>query len=94
MHQRLRQLRHLLHALRVGVDGAVASFAEAAARLGCECLVHSKRRLKLLLPPAVEVKQLYAIAAEQGVQIRRLQARRDSLEDIFLKAMEERDGGS
>jgi ABC-2 type transport system ATP-binding protein len=56
--------------------------------------VHSKRRLKLLLPPQVQVQQLYAIAAEQGVQIRRLQARRDSLEDIFLKAMEERDGSS
>jgi ABC-2 type transport system ATP-binding protein len=76
---------------RVDVNG---NFAEAAAALGCECLVHSKRRLKLLLPPQVQVQQLYAIAAQQGVQIRRLQARRDSLEDIFLKAMEERDGGS
>ena len=80
--------------LELELRGGNGHFAEAAAALGCECLVHSKRRLKLLLPPAVQVQQLYAIAAEQGVQIRRLQARRDSLEDIFLKAMEERDGGS
>ncbi len=80
--------------LELELRGGNGHFAEAAARLGCECLVHSKRRLKLLLPPQVEVRQLYAIAAEQGVQIRRLQARRDSLEDIFLKAMEERDGGA
>jgi ABC-2 type transport system ATP-binding protein len=80
--------------LELELRGGNGHFAEAAAKLGCECLVHSKRRLKLLLPPAVQVQQLYAIAAEQGVQIRRLQARRDSLEDIFLKAMEERDGGS
>ncbi|HET9765254.1 MAG TPA: ABC transporter ATP-binding protein [Thermoanaerobaculia bacterium] len=80
--------------LELELRGGNGHFAEAAAALGCECLVHSKRRLKLLLPPQVQVQQLYAIAAEQGVQIRRLQARRDSLEDIFLKAMEERDGGS
>jgi ABC-2 type transport system ATP-binding protein len=78
--------------LELELRGGNGHFAEAAAALGCECLVHSKRRLKLLLPPAVEVRQLYAIAAEQGVQIRRLQARKNSLEDIFLKAMEERDG--
>ena len=78
--------------LELELRGGNGHFAEAAAQLGCECLVHSKRRLKLLLPQGVQVQQLYAIAAEQGVQIRRLQARRDSLEDIFLKAMEERDG--
>ncbi len=78
--------------LELELRGGNGHFAEEAARLGCECLVHSKRRLKLLLPQGVQVQQLYAIAAEQGVQIRRLQARRDSLEDIFLKAMEERDG--
>jgi ABC-2 type transport system ATP-binding protein len=78
--------------LELELRGGNGHFAEAAAQLGCECLVHSKRRLKLLLPQGVRVQQLYRIAAEQGVQIRRLQARRDSLEDIFLKAMEERDG--
>jgi ABC-2 type transport system ATP-binding protein len=78
--------------LELEVRGGNGHFAEAAAQLGCECLVHSKRRLKLLLPPEVGVQHLYRIAADQGVQIRRLHARRDSLEDIFLKAMEERDG--
>ena len=43
---------------------------------------------KLVLPDAVEVRQLYQLAAEQNVQIRRLNHKRDSLEDIFLKAME------
>ncbi len=35
------------------------------------------------------MRQLYEIAAAQDVQIRRLIHKRDSLEDIFLKAMEE-----
>ena len=32
---------------------------------------------------------LYRLAAESSVQIRRLNSKRDSLQDIFLKAMEE-----
>jgi len=33
------------------------------------------------------------VAAEQQIQIRRLSYKRDSLEDIFLKAMENGNGG-
>jgi hypothetical protein len=36
---------------------------------------------------------LYRIAAEKQVQLRRLSYKRDSLEDIFLKAMENGYGG-
>ena len=40
------------------------------------------------MPDGVEVRDLYRLAAERQVQIRRLDYKRDSLEDIFLKAME------
>ena len=63
-------------------------FPEAAARLGCECASFGNGRLKLVLPDRLTIQQLYAAAAEQGVQIRRFSYRRDSLEDIFLRAME------
>ena len=43
--------------------------------------------IKLVLPEHIEARDLYVIAAEQGVQIRRMNQRRDSLEDIFLRAM-------
>ena len=46
------------------------------------------QRLKLVLQDGVEVRDLYRIAADRKVQIRRLNYKRDSLEDIFLKAME------
>jgi ABC-2 type transport system ATP-binding protein len=49
--------------------------------------------MKLVLPDGVEIRQLYALAADQNVQIRRLNHKRDSLEDIFLKAMEAPNGG-
>ena len=44
-------------------------------------------RLKMILPDGVEVRDIYRIAAERQVRIRRLNFRRDTLEDIFLKAM-------
>jgi ABC-2 type transport system ATP-binding protein len=46
-------------------------------------------RLKLVLPDGVEVSDLFRLAGEARLQIRRLDYKRDSLEDIFLKAMEE-----
>ena len=45
-------------------------------------------RLKMILSEGIELRDLYRVAAEQNVQIRRLNYRRDSLEDIFLKAMD------
>ena len=45
-------------------------------------------RIKLVIPGHVEIRDLYAVAARQGVQIRRMNYRRDSLEDIFLNAMD------
>jgi hypothetical protein len=41
----------------------------------------------------VEISDLYRLALEHGVQIRRLNFKRDSLEDIFLKAMENENVG-
>ena len=63
-------------------------FAEAVAELGCEYAITGDHRLKVVLQDGIEVRDLYRIAAEQQMQIRRLSYKRDSLEDIFLKAME------
>jgi ABC-2 type transport system ATP-binding protein len=64
-----------------------AAFPEAISRLGCEVASFGNGRLKLVLPDRLTIQQLYATAAEAGVQIRRFSYRRDSLEDIFLNAM-------
>jgi len=63
-------------------------FLEALEKLGCQTAQGAQGRIKLVLPDGIEVRRLYALAAEQNVQIRRLNCKRDSLEDIFLKAME------
>jgi len=73
--------------------GDDASFAKAAGELGCEYAMHGRGRLKMVLPEGIETRDLYALAAERSVQIRRLSYKRDSLQDIFLKAMEDGHGG-
>jgi ABC-2 type transport system ATP-binding protein len=67
-------------------------FLAAVEKLGCETAPGAQGRVKLVLPDGLEVRRLYEVAAAQNVQIRRLNHKRDSLEDIFLKAMETADG--
>ncbi len=80
--------RRFLELETFGDDG---TFAEAMESLGCECAT-SGRRLKMVLGEDFAMSDLYRLAEEHGVQIRRLNYRRDSLEDIFLKAMENSNG--
>jgi hypothetical protein len=47
-----------------------------------------RRRLKVVLPEGTGPRDLYRLAGEKGVQIRHLAYQRDSLEEIFLRAME------
>src|ERR1051325_2795270 len=77
--------------LEMETRGANGSFVEAIEKMGCEAAWSGNGPVKLVLPDAIEVRQLYQLAAEQNVQIRRLNHKRDSLEDIFLKAMETAD---
>src|SRR5262250_2083188 len=78
--------------LMLETRGDQEKFAEALEKLGCEYAI-SGHRLKIVLQEGVEVRDLYRLAEEQQVQLRRLSYKRDSLEDIFLKAMENGYGG-
>jgi ABC-2 type transport system ATP-binding protein len=68
--------------------GATERFSASVRSLGCECASFPGGRMKLVMPDRIEARDLYVIAAGNGVQIRRINQRRDSLEDIFLRAMD------
>jgi len=68
--------------------GAIDLFCDAVHALGCECASFPGGRVKLIMPDAIEPRDLYRVAHDNGVQIRRMDSRRDSLEDIFLRAMD------
>ncbi|HMK30909.1 MAG TPA: ABC transporter ATP-binding protein [Terriglobales bacterium] len=86
LEEERRADRKFLEMETVGADG---DFTSALEKLGCECAAYGSGRVKLVMPESVEIRELYRVAAEQGVQIRRMNHRRDSLEDIFLNAMEQ-----
>jgi ABC-2 type transport system ATP-binding protein len=90
LEEERRSSRRLIELETRGGDGL---FAECVRELGCEAVWSGSGRLKLVLPEAIELIQLYALAAQHQVQIRRLNYKRDSLEDIFLKAMVTPRGG-
>ena len=73
--------------LELETYGADGRFTAAIEKLGCECAV-TGNRMKMILADGVETRDIFRIASEQQVRIRRMNFRRDTLEDIFLKAME------
>jgi ABC-2 type transport system ATP-binding protein len=74
--------------LMLETRGELKNFVTGIGAMGCECAVTSDHRLKIILQDGTEIRDLYKLAASSQVQIRRLTYKRDSLEDIFLKAME------
>ena len=74
--------------LMLETRGELKGFVAAVDSMGCECAMTSDHRLKIILQGGAEIRDLYRLAADSKVQIRRLAYKRDSLEDIFLKAME------
>jgi ABC-2 type transport system ATP-binding protein len=89
LEEERRANRRFLELETVGGDNG---FADAVTELGCECALTSAHRMKMVLPESFAIRELYRLAAERKIQIRRLSYRRDSLEDIFLKAMESTNG--
>jgi ABC-2 type transport system ATP-binding protein len=74
--------------LMLETRGDLKPFVSAVADLDCEYAVTGDHRVKLILQEQTEVRDIYRLAAQTNVQIRRLSYKKDSLEDIFLKAME------
>ena len=91
LEQERRANRKFLHLRILGDRDA---YLERLAALGCDSAVDPKGRIRTVLPPGLPIRELYRLAVETDVQIRHLDYKRHSLEEIFLEAMEGRgDGG-
>src|SRR5438093_8264831 len=80
--------------LMLETRGDQKTFAASLSTLGCEYAATGEHRLKVIMQEGTEIRDLYRLASAAQMQIRRLTFKRDSLEDIFLKAMENGHGGS
>ena len=83
-----KERRSTLNFIELETYGSEGEFAAAIDHLGCDYADLGQGKFKMVLNEGTGVSDLYRIAAERNVQIRRLNHRHDSLQDIFLKAME------
>jgi ABC-2 type transport system ATP-binding protein len=67
-----------------GDDGGLGG---ALGEHGAEGVTEGGGRWRVVLPPGVETGVIWRIAARQNLEVHRLTYRRDSLEEIFLKAV-------
>jgi ABC-2 type transport system ATP-binding protein len=74
--------------LNVEVVESPTAFLAEARRRGCEATGEEPPMLRMVLPEGMEILEIYRMAAETGTRIHRLSYKRDSLEDIFMQAME------
>ncbi len=63
-------------------------FGRTLERLGCSVDVRGDGRFRVELPAHLDVRSIFAAAADEDLALRRLERTRDSLQDIFLRAME------
>ena len=69
------------------VSGEDRGFAAALREHGADGVSEGGGRWRIVLPPGVELELLWRLIARQDLAVRRLTHRRDSLEEIFLKAV-------
>ncbi len=68
-------------------------FLGALQTAGCELATTGETHVKVVLPAAMTVQDIYRAADQHQVALRRLDCKRNSLQDIFLSAMEGSHGG-
>jgi ABC-2 type transport system ATP-binding protein len=69
------------------ITGDDANLKAALLAIGADGVSEGSGRWRIVLPPNVEVEALWSLLSQQNLLVRKLTHRRDTLEEIFLKAM-------
>jgi ABC-2 type transport system ATP-binding protein len=69
------------------VIGEDQELSGALAEIGADGVREGGGRWRIVLPPSIEIQSLWALLGRQGLHVRKLTHRRDTLEEIFLKAV-------
>jgi len=69
------------------VTGDDGSLRAALPGIGADGVTEGGGRWRVVLPPGTELDALWGLLAQQNLLVRKLTHRRDTLEEIFLKAM-------
>jgi ABC-2 type transport system ATP-binding protein len=80
--------------VEIELTSPMPAFAEALVAAGCSVEHRSDTRMQAELGANMDVRELYRIAKNHNAALRRMEHKRDSLQEIFLTALEADDGGS
>jgi ABC-2 type transport system ATP-binding protein len=69
------------------ITGNDATLRSTLPEIGAEGVTEGGGRWRIVLPPAVELQALWNLLGRENLLVRKLTYRRDTLEEIFLKAM-------
>ncbi len=69
------------------VMGNDTNLGAALPEVGADGVSEGEGRWRIVLPPSVDVQVIWDLLARQNLLVRKLTHRRDTLEEIFLKAM-------
>jgi len=69
------------------VAGDDSNLAGALQAIGAEAITEGNGLWRIVLPPAVGIETLWYLLGRQNLLVKKLTHRRDTLEEIFLKAM-------
>jgi len=69
------------------VTGDDANLRGSLPEIGADGVTEGSGRWRIVLPPAVDIQALWNLLGRQNLLVRKLTYRRDTLEEIFLKAM-------
>jgi ABC-2 type transport system ATP-binding protein len=69
------------------VTGNDENLRGALPGIGADGVTEGHGRWRIVLPPGIEVGVLWRLLSQQNLLVRKLTHRRDTLEEIFLKAM-------
>jgi ABC-2 type transport system ATP-binding protein len=69
------------------VSGDDGRLRDALPEIGADGVSEGGGRWRIVLPVGVELEAIWELAARQDLLVRKLTHRRDTLEEIFLKAM-------
>lgn len=73
----------------VQIKGDLDPFMARLAELGCECRLGEREALLVVTPSGFSTRAIFEVAQSQRIQLRHFRDKRDTLEDVFLKALEE-----
>jgi ABC-2 type transport system ATP-binding protein len=83
----LRQVDERVFDLKIKGNSDV--FISDLSEKGCQCTIGDRGILRVVLPEKEKTELLFELARKNDIQLRHFYFKRDSLEDIFLQALEE-----